>query len=158
MKRLIAVACGVAALGFGASAADAAPRPDPILLLEPSPVAPGGRFTAVLENYCDGDYETPIDFQVAGGVTAVATCGVNNLAIASLTAPSTPGEYQVRADLPETAVVALLTVQAGVPGPDEPLPDTGLEHTLAVSAVGGGLLVAGIVLCATARARRPSAP
>lgn len=157
MKRLIGGVCGVAGLCFGAAAADAAPQPEPIVVLEPNPVAPGGRFTATLANFC-GDSGGLVRFTVDTGGQTEAECRADGLAIATLTAPSTPGQYDVEADLGRfsSPAVTSLVVQTGAPGPEEPLPDTGPDSTVAFVALGGGLLVAGSVLFATARTRRPS--
>lgn len=158
MKRLIGLTCGVAGLCFGAAVADAAPQPEPIIVLEPNPVTPGGRFTATLENFCNDDNdEFLIEFTIegGGGPQWFATCAVGR---ATLTAPSTPGQYDVEADLGRfsSPAVSSLVVQTGAPGPAEPLPDTGPDSTVALAGLGGGLLVAGSVLFATGRTRRPS--
>ncbi len=159
MKRLIALSCGVAGLCFGAAAADAAPAPEPTLVLEPNTVAPGARFTATLENFCNDDNdEFLIEFSIepSGGPQRIATCGVG---FATLTAPSTPGQYDVEANLGRfmSPAVGSLVVQTGAPGAEEPLPDTGSDSTVALTVVAGGVLAAGGVLFAAGRARRPPA-
>ena len=163
MRRLIALAGCVVGRGGTGGRCDGRcrrpePTPEPTLVLEPNPVAPGARFTAILEGYCTGDEQNVfVDLVVQGGAT-VAECGGNSLAIGRLTAPSTPGDYDVRAEADFLLAVTQLVVQEGAPGPEDPLPETGPGSTVAVAVVGGGLLIAGIALFGVARTRRPSTP
>lgn len=122
---------------------------------EPATIAPGGRFTATLENFCT-DVE-PVTFRVDGGAQTNVACRPDGLAIATLEAPQTPGQYDVQAFREDIIASATLDVQAGLGGVEEPLPDTGPEHALALTALGGGLFAAGVVLIWAARSRRPSA-
>ncbi len=127
---------------------DARPRAEP--------GRPGARLTAILENYCTGDDEDVLVDFVVPGSTTVTGCGANGLAIGTLTAPSTPGDYDVRADQDFLLTVTQLVVQEGAPSPEDPLPETGPVSSAAVAVVGGGLLIAGIALLGAARTRRVS--
>ena len=123
------------------------------------PVAPGGTFTATLENYCTkDDIGDTIEIGIEAGLRRLVPCPADDLAQATLTAPSSPGEYNIQAAPADGSILATtsLVVQEGAPGSEEPLPETGPQGAIAVTAVGGGVLIAGIVLLATARTRRPS--
>ncbi len=153
MKRFIALAGCAAGLCFGAGVAESAPRPEPTLVLEPNPVAPGGTFTATLENFCtNDDIGGIIEIEIEGGLGRLVPCRADDLAQATLTAPSSPGEYDVQASAGAILGITTLVVQEDAPG-GEPLPETGPQETVAVTAVGGGLLIAGIVLLVTVRTR-----
>lgn len=157
MKRFIALAGCAAGLCFGAGVAESAPQPEPTLVLEPNPVAPGGTFTATLENFCtEDDIGDTIEIGIETRLRRIVPCRADDLAQATLTAPSSPGEYDVQATSGAILATTSLVVQEGAPGSEEPLPETGPQGTVAVTAVGGGVLIAGVVLLATARTRRPS--
>lgn len=156
MKARAAVVLAGAALMLGPAAASAAPAPPPILILEPPIVAPGGLFTATLDNYCNPDNEErQLLFEVESGRQSFVSCRDDGLAIATLQAPRRIGQFYVLVDTLNGDTTATIEVQAGLGGPDEPLPDTGPGHPGAVLAAGGVLLAAGLVLVRTARMRRP---
>ena len=139
---------------FGATVAEATPPPESTLVLDPNPVTPGGTFTATVP--CTGaDTKKVIEFVIEDGNSALAPCRPDGQAVATLTAPSTLGPHGVVATL-DGAILdhTFLVVQDVTPGAEEPLPETGPAGTIAVTAIGGGLVGGGIVLVAAARTRR----
>ena len=119
-----------------------------------APVVRSGGF----ERITAGQHLVTIEIGIEAGLRRLVPCRADDLAQATLTAPSSPGEYDIQAAPADGAILATtsLVVQEGAPGSEEPLPETGPQGAIAVTAVGGGLLIAGIVLLATARTRRPS--
>ena len=71
-----------------------------------------------------------------------------------LTAPSTPGTYDVVADgLDRTVQPATLTVAAELGTTEQPLPNTGPDDAARIALIGGALLAAGVALLRLARLR-----
>ena len=155
MKRIAAaLVCSAVALFVGAGGADAGVEDTPMLVLEPSTVAPGQAFTATLTGVCTNDAGIRFSIDGAGSGETLAFCG-GGRAVAHMTAPERPDGYVVHAFLQEDLAQATLTVVASLGGSDgEPLPDTGPEHARWIGALGAALLCAGGALFGVARHRR----
>ena len=98
---------------------------DPVL--DPPIVAPGGLLTATLDNYCNSDNEArQLLFDVESGRQSFVSCHDDGLAIATLQAPRRVGKFYVLVDTLNGDTTATIEVQAGLSGPDDPLPDTAL--------------------------------
>jgi LPXTG-motif cell wall-anchored protein len=156
VKRLAAVlVCSAVALLVGAGGASAGLEGTPMLVLEPSTVAPGQSFTATLEGFCTNDAQINFTIDAGGMGPSLAFCQPDGRAIAHMTAPTRPDGYTVRAVAQQDIAQATLTVVASLGGSDgQPLPDTGPEHALLIAALGGALLCAGGALFGVARDRR----
>ena len=160
MKRFLtaiaATGIGVLTVAGSASAATAQhsvayPPSAAVLELSDSTVSPGEEFDATLRGCTPGE---TVQFSVEGSSTT-ATCDDNGEATGTLTAPMTPGTYEVSGVGVDSGVSAssTITVVGADDGEDGVLPATG-SSTSGPLQVGGVLLVAGLGMLGVAKLRR----
>lgn len=178
MKKIITALVGVGVLsvvGGGSTAIaqddDDYPVGDAVLLVSDDTLAPGEEFAVTLQG-CTPD-ET-VDFAVEGSsdsgtcvltTTAGFAAGQHLGRIAeigaangTLTAPTTPGTYEVTGVGQESGASDSATITVGaVDGDDDfELPATG-SSTTPLLQIGGVLLIAGLGILAVAKLRRRTA-
>lgn len=144
MKKVVAFTCLLAAPLAVAGVAGAGGDPG-VLTLFPDTVDVSGSFEAEFDGCAPGDL---VEFNIEDVDAGTATCDASGTALASLTAPSSPGTYEVLAGSTESnGATANLLVQ---------MPSTGPESATTIALIGGAVLAVGVGLAGAARLRRRS--
>lgn len=155
----------VAAMSIGAGASNVSAYPpgtESTLILSASTVAPGASFTATFTQCQLGE---TVNF-VLDGTTVQAQCngaaGSRRLpsatgapvATATLTAPTTPGTYDIVATGLTSGAAATATITVAAAAGGGTIPETGSDSSIPAAQIAGGLVVVGAGLAGVAGVRR----
>jgi LPXTG-motif cell wall-anchored protein len=121
--------------------------------LDPATVTPGGSVVAFSRTTCVDGVMVNLAIQPEGDATD-AIC-VDNSFAGRLTAPSTPGTYDVTASTGRQMIAeATLTVRAAFGGAEQPLPSTGPDDAVPLAVIGAVLVGGGGVMLGLGQVRR----